>query len=88
MSYGYRDAYPPMPKKAPMPRKDPFRTLDDPAPVPPPGHPLAPGPIEGEPAAVSVPQWLVLGHLRVPLKRPNWARRFVVWLLLGWRFDV
>ena len=64
---------------------DPFRTLDDPEPA---AAPLPAGPIAGEPRPAGAPQWLVLGHLRVPLARPNWARRFVVWLLLGWRFDV
>lgn len=71
-------------------RKDPFRTLDDRAPAEPAepaAAPLPAGPLDFS-AAPSVPQWLVLGHLRVPLTRPNWVRRLFAWLLLGWRYDV
>lgn len=79
-----------------MPRNDPFRTLDDPEPAP--AAPAAPSPCcvpAGAIAAgtvsgafhIEAPQWLQLGALRVPLRRPGWLRRLIVRLVLGWRYD-
>ena len=69
-----------------MRRRDPFRTLDDPDPAPVREAPAEPAE-QIVPESARVPQWLVLGELRVPVKRPGWFRRLVVWLLLGWRWQ-
>lgn len=79
-----------------MSRNDPFRTLDDPTPAA--GEltaeaiaaAIAAGTIDAgaiQAGTIDAPQWLVLGGLRVPLQRPGWLRRLVVWLLLGWRWE-
>lgn len=77
-----------------MSRKDPFRTLDDPAPAEP-VEPTAAAHLAGaanpvgllaEPG-LEIPMWLRIAGWRIPLKRPNWARRLIVRLLLGWRWD-
>ena len=52
--------------------KDPFRTLDDPEPAP------------SRPAPE--PSVRALGYWRLPAKRPGRLRRFVVWVLLGWKW--
>ena len=69
-----------------MKRADPFRTLDDPAPAAAPE--ARPAPVAEAVLGTAAPQWLVLGRLRVPLDRPNWFRRLLVRLLLGWRWDL
>lgn len=80
-----------------MPRQDPFRTLDDPEPAP-----AAPRPdcsvradqisaatlaATGGTFGITAPEWLQLGALRVPLRRPGWVRRLIVRLVLGWRYE-
>lgn len=74
-------------------RQDPFRTLDDPEP------PAAPRPdcsVRAEKTGagtvsgafdIAAPQWLKLCTLRIPISRPGWARRLIVRLVLGWRYD-
>jgi hypothetical protein len=75
-----------------LPRKDPFRTLDDPEPEPTPAPcsvpagAIAAGTVSGA-FDIAAPQWLKLGALRVPLRRPGWLRRLIVRLVLGWRYD-
>ena len=69
-------------------RKDPFRTLDDPDPRP------AEIPVDGITAEqIQAGSPLVvartlrdLGFWDLPAGRPSWLRRFIVWLLLGWKW--
>ena len=76
-------------------RNDPFRTLDDPTP--------AAGELTAEAIAAAIaagaiaapdsiatpsPAAAVLLGWQAPLQRPGWLRRLVVWLVLGWRWDV
>ena len=80
-----------------MARKDPFRTLDDPAPGLPDGaivaNTIAAGAVQETrlaAGAVSEAQiaagMLPAGYWRVPDGRPGWVRRFLVWLVLGWKW--
>jgi len=77
-----------------LPRNDPFRTLDDDAKPAPAGSITAETIAAGAIAAGSIKasgirsaEWMVLGALRIPLRRPGWLRRFIVRLVLGWRYD-
>jgi hypothetical protein len=70
-----------------LPRKDPFRTLDDPAPADPRPACSVPADPIGAGELMAPAEWLRFGALRVPLRRPGWARRLIVRLVLGWRYD-
>ena len=74
-----------------MSRQDPFRTLDDPEPAPRAdcgvrSDKIGAGTLTAS-AEITAPEWLQLGALRVPLRRPGWFRRLIVRLVLGWKYD-
>lgn len=70
---------------------DRFRTLDDPDPKPTPADAIAAGSLAADAINAGgigvTAEWLVLGRLRIPVTRPAWWRRGLVWLVLGWRYD-
>ena len=83
-----------------MPRKDPFKTLDDPEPKPAAAPETAPCCGSGMPAdaadfgaLATGANWVMAaqgptdsGYWVIPSGRPGWLRRALVRLVLGWKW--
>jgi hypothetical protein len=76
-----------------MPRKDPFKTLDDPEPAAAPAAPCCGAPADTLGAGVISTTVAVMnaggdnaGYWQIPSGRPGWLRRALVRLVLGWKW--